>query len=61
MNAERFASRKWILALLVLLGGTALSLAGKLDPLLVELAKWIVGLYFAANVGQKSLAKPDAS
>lgn len=57
MNESRYASRKFLLVLIAILGGAALHLFGKLDPLLVELVKWTLGLYFAANVGQKATAK----
>lgn len=57
MSESRYASRKFLLVLIAIFGGAALQLMGKLDPLLVELVKWVLGLYFAANVGQKATAK----
>lgn len=57
MTESRYSSRKFLLVLIAVFGGAALQLVGKLDPLLVELVKWTLGLYFAANVGQKATAK----
>lgn len=57
MSESRYASRKFLLVLIVIFGGAALRAFDMLDPLLVELAKWALGLYFAANVGQKATAK----
>lgn len=48
-----YKSRKFLLVLLVIAIGVALQLVAKLSPLLVDLLKWAMGLYFTANVGQK--------
>lgn len=52
--ASRFASRKWLLALLVVAVGVGMELAGKLSPQLVGLLQWVVGLYSGFNVTQKA-------
>ena len=51
---SRYASRKFLLVLLVLVLGTALAVTGHLTPLLVDLMKWITGLYLGFNVSQKA-------
>lgn len=49
---RRYASRKFLLALLVLLAGGAFRVLGYVDPAAwVELTKWTLGLYCAGNVG----------
>lgn len=50
-SERKFASRKFVLALLIILGAGAMSALGiKPDPTLAELVKWVAGLYFAGNV-----------
>lgn len=52
MNLERFASRKFLLALLTLLLGTAFFALGKLTAdQWSSLISWVLGLYMAGNVG----------
>lgn len=53
-ETTRYASRKWLLALLVILVGVAMSWFDKLAPQLVDLLKWTAGLYFGFNVSQKA-------
>lgn len=50
---NRYASRKFLLALLVILLATTLAYLELLTPLLVDLFKWTCGLYFGFNVTQK--------
>lgn len=52
---SKFSSRKFSLALLVILIGTALTVWGKLtSEHLVDLLKWITGMYLGFNVTQKA-------
>lgn len=53
MNEDRrYASRKFLLALLVLVTGGAFRVLGYLDAATwVDLTKWTLALYFGANVG----------
>ena len=50
-----FQSRKFLLCLLVVGLGGAFSWVGKLTPELVELMKWVAGLYLGFNVTQKGV------
>lgn len=54
MNAARYASRKFILALLVLAVAAWANWAEMLTPQLVDVLKWVAGLYFGFNVTQKA-------
>lgn len=45
--------RKYTLAWFFSIAGTVLTILGKLDIVFVELAAIILGLYGAANVGEK--------
>ena len=54
-ETSRFASRKFLVTLLVLAIGVGMELAGELSAQLVDLLKWGTGLYFGFNVGQKSV------
>ncbi len=49
-----YASRKFLMALLVIAIGTAMNWFGKLSPELVEILKWTFGLYCGFNVSQKA-------
>lgn len=54
-ETSRFASRKFILAVLVIVIGVAMTLEGKFSgDHLVDLLKWIAGLYFGFNVTAKA-------
>jgi hypothetical protein len=58
MTESRFASRKFLLALLAFLTFTGLLLAGKLDQgAYLTLAMFALGGYLGANVIQKATAK----
>lgn len=49
---SRYASRKFLLALLVLITGGAFRVLGYIDAAVwVDLTKWTLGLYFVGNVG----------
>ena len=64
MPENKYASRKFILALLVILFGVALTIWGKMtSEHLVDLMKWISGMYFGLNVTEKatSLLTPKGS
>lgn len=51
-----FGGRKFFLTVMVLLGVVACVVTGTaVDPDLLSLVKWVVGLYFAGNVAQKRL------
>lgn len=55
----KFISRKFLLALLIIVGAGLMNVLGiEPDPTLAELVKWVAGLYFAGNVAQKATAKP---
>lgn len=49
-----YGSRKFLLALLVIGIGTGMSYVGLLEPQLVDLFKWVTGLYYGFNVTQKA-------
>ena len=58
MNTERFASRKWLIAVFLLVTPTVLRVFGLLDQAgLLTVWGSVTALYFAANVGQKVLTK----
>lgn len=60
MNAERYASRKWLMAAFLLVTSTALRVFGLLDQAgLITVWGSVTALYFAANVGQKALTKDE--
>lgn len=60
MTESRFASRKFLLALLAFLTFTGLLIAGKLDQgAYLTLAMFALGGYLGANVIQKATAKPE--
>lgn len=51
-DRSRYGSRKWLLALLVVLGSSALLLVGKIDmQTWAEVVIPVVGLYMAGNAG----------
>lgn len=50
---NKFASRKFLLALLVIVIATVLTYLQLLTPMLVDVFKWTCGLYFGFNVTQK--------
>jgi hypothetical protein len=51
-NDRRYASRKFLLALLVLITGGTFRVLGYIDAAAwVDLTKWTLGLYFVGNVG----------
>ena len=49
-----YGSRKFLLALLVIAIGTAMTWFNLLTPQLVDLLKWTTGLYCGFNVTQKA-------
>ena len=52
---SRYASRKFLLALLVVIACIAMRVTDLLDPArFVELVKWTAALYFGFNVTQKA-------
>jgi hypothetical protein len=51
---SRYASRKWLFALLLVAVAVGMELADKLSPTLADFLKWIAGLYFGFNVGQQA-------
>lgn len=53
-ETTRYASRKFIVALLILGIGTAMTWFTRLTPELLDLLKWTAGLYFGFNVSQKA-------
>lgn len=54
----KFFSRKWVLALLVVLISTVLCWFKQISGSeFVELVKWVVGLYMLGNVGSAVAAK----
>jgi hypothetical protein len=54
-EASRFSSRKFVLAVLVILIGTGLTLGEKFSSSdLLELLKWTVGMYMGFNVTEKA-------
>jgi hypothetical protein len=51
--ARRVRSRKFLLTVAILLGAAVMIATGtKIDAELASLVKWVVGLYFAGNVGK---------
>lgn len=54
-NKPRDWSRKWMLILLMLAIGVGMELAGKLSPGLIDLMKWLGGIYCGFNVTQKGV------
>lgn len=55
---KRFASRKFLLALLAFLAGCGFLLGGRIDAAQwVSFVQWIVGLYMAGNVGDTAAEK----
>lgn len=51
-DESKFMSRKFILTCLILLAALGLFIAGRISAeLWSDQTKWIVGLYFAGNVG----------
>jgi len=51
-EASRYASRKFLMAVALLVANLVLLGVGWIDKALyVDFAKWITGLYFAGNVG----------
>ena len=54
MTDSRYASRKFVIALLMLVIGVGMTYLGMLTPQLVDLLKWTGGLYFGFNVTQKA-------
>jgi hypothetical protein len=60
MNTERYASRKWLIAVFLLVTPTVLRVFGMLDQAgLLTVWGSVTALYFAANVGQKALTKEE--
>lgn len=60
MNAERFASRKWLIAVFLLVVPTVLRAFSLLDQAgLLTIWGSVTALYFAANVSQKLLTKEE--
>jgi hypothetical protein len=54
MNAARYASRKFLLAVLVVALATWMNWLDALTPQLVDVLKWTAGLYCGFNVTQKA-------
>ncbi|CAN7467344.1 hypothetical protein LJR175_003116 [Variovorax sp. LjRoot175] len=51
---SRYASRKWILAMLIVVAAILLLLGEFIKEVaFVDLVKWVAGLYFGFNVTQK--------
>jgi hypothetical protein len=50
----KFASRKFLLTLLVVAIAVGMNWLGKLSPELVEVLKWSLGLYCGFNVTQRA-------
>lgn len=63
MNPDsKFASRKWAIAVFLLLASTALRCFALLDQAgLLTIWGSVTAMYFAANVAQKVLAKDPAA
>lgn len=58
---SKFASRKWAIAVFLLLASTALRCLGLLDQAgLLTIWGSVTAMYFAANVAQKVLATDPA-
>lgn len=51
---SRYASRKFLLAILMVVVGVGMTLHGSLTQQLVDLMKWTAGMYFGLNVTQKA-------
>lgn len=50
-TARKYASRKFLLALLTLIAaGVANALHLPVDPVVADLVKWVLALYFTGNV-----------
>lgn len=59
MNDTRFASRKFILACVIVLIATGFRIAGLLDSAeWINVSTWLAGLYMAGNVGAAAVTKP---
>jgi hypothetical protein len=57
----KYASRKWIATSVVVCACIGLFTLNQLSEAgFVELLKWTLGLYFAANVGQNATEKTNA-
>lgn len=55
MEDSKFSSRKFILAVVASLSPIALLVTGHIHPAeYVEITKWVIGLYIAGNVAEKS-------
>ena len=51
-DASRYASRKFLLAVTMLIGAAVALGAGKIDASTwADVSKWVTGLYMAGNVG----------
>lgn len=60
-DLTKYASRKWIATAVVVLACMGLFGLNRLsETAFVELLKWTLGLYFAANVAQKATEKSNA-
>jgi hypothetical protein len=54
-SETRYASRKWILAAVVVVAAILLRFGDLISPeVFLELVKWTLALYFGANVVQKA-------
>jgi hypothetical protein len=54
-TVSRYESRKWQMAAVALVAWIVLFAIGRLsETALIELATWTLGLYFGANVAQKT-------
>lgn len=51
---SRYASRKFVLVVGIVALGTVLHIFGHLGDQLVDLMKWVTGLYLGFNVAQKA-------
>jgi len=52
MEERRYASRKFLIAVVLVAATMALFVLGRIDAVLwADVTKWIVGLYYAGNVG----------
>ena len=55
---KRYASRKFLLALLAFLAACGFLLGGRIDAAQwINFVEWIVGLYMAGNVGDTAAEK----
>jgi uncharacterized membrane protein YiaA len=56
VNAERYASRKFILACVAFLAGVAFFALGKIDAAQwLTQSAWVLGLYMVGNVGDTAV------